>query len=166
MSREWELGPGVRAASLARSTVPDDACACLVVAPTALDTASLNKFLAADSGSLGVDVPVILLNAQLVDLTTGAMGLEGRTLTKRVSREFTDAYMLKTIQGGAITRSYPGNFAIWREDQSAVGGYAFVRGSTAKPNVADVAEELAGPVEGGPGLFKEISSFIKGLQRL
>jgi len=165
IAREWAPPPTVRPACIARFRVPDDATACLVVAPTALDAAALGALLNADAIASGA-VPLIVLNPQLVDMSTGALGLEGRALIKRMASELQDVFVLQTLPGAAITRTYPGNFAIWQEDRAAPGGFKFVRDDSKRPSAFSVSEELMQADSAAPGFIREIGQFIKGLQRL
>jgi hypothetical protein len=164
LAREWSPPPTVRTACLARYRLPDDAAACIVVAPTALDTKALDTLLSAEPIMSG-DVPVVVLNPQMVDLSTGALGLEGRNMLKRMASEFQDVFVLQTLHGAAITRAYPGKYVIWQEDAAASGGFKFVRDDTKRPTPFSVAEELYEDTS-TPGFLKEMGQFIRGLQRL
>jgi len=165
-AREWAPPPTVKCSCLARFKLPEEAVACLVVAPTALDTTALDALIKSE-GVVSSGVPIIVLNPQLIDLGTGALGLEGRALVKRLALEFADVYVLRTLQGAALTRVYPENYAVWQEDPSAEGGFRFVRDDPRRPSDFEIFEELAGDDDqSGLGFIKEISSFIKGLQRL
>lgn len=164
VAREWAPPPTVRCACISRFSLPEDAVACIVVAPTALDTGALGTLLSKDAIASGA-VPLIVLNPQLVDLATGALGLEGRTMLKRMSREFQDVFVLQTLPGAAITRTYPAKYAIWKEDEQAPGGFRFVRDDSKRPSAFSVSEELFQD-DSTPGFLKELGSFIKGLQRL
>jgi len=164
LKREWAAPDSVQFASLGRYKVPESAAACLIVAPTALDVTTLNKLIQSEE-VVSSGVPLIVLNPQLVDLTTGALGLEGRTVMKLMASQFQDVYVLKTLVGAALTRTYPGNYAIWREAPEADGGFSFVRDSLTRPSTMDIMDELTGEDE-SPGIFKEVGRFIKGLQSL
>lgn len=164
VTREWAPPPTVRCACISRYRVPDDASACIVVAPTALDTRPLEVLLNNDAIVSGA-VPLIVLNPQLVDMSTGALGLEGRNLLKRMASEFQDVFVLQTLPGAAITRTYPSKYAIWQEDEQAPGGFKFVRDDSRRPSAFAVAEELYQD-NSTPGFLKELGSFIRGLQRL
>lgn len=166
VTREWAPPPTVKCSCLARFKLPDEAVACLIVAPTALDTTALDALMNSEAVQSS-GVPLVVLNPQLVDLTTGALGLEGRNVVKRLAREFQDVYVLRTLPGAALTRVYPENYAVWQEDPSADGGFRLVRDDARRPSETGIMEELAGDDQGsGPGFLKEVKGFIKGLQSL
>lgn len=164
VAREWAPPPTVRCACIARYRVPEDAVACIVVAPTNLDTAALDALLNSDAIASG-NVPLIVLNPKMVDMATGALGLEGRNILKRMAAEFQDVFVLQTLPGAAITRVYPARYAIWQEDPEAAGGFRFVRDDSKRPTPFSVSEELFQD-DSTPGIFKELGAFIRGLQRL
>ncbi|KAJ1625468.1 hypothetical protein T492DRAFT_1039452 [Pavlovales sp. CCMP2436] len=164
VAREWAPPPTVHCASIARYRVPEDAVACIVVAPTSLDTGALDALLNSEPVMSG-NVPVIVLNPQLVNMNTGALGLEGRQMLKRMASEFPDVFVLQTLPGAAITRKYPDKYAIWQEDPEAPGGFRFVRDDPKRPSAFAISEELYEDTE-TPGWLKELKSLINSLQRL
>ena len=98
---------------------------------------------------------------------------------------FVDAlepcYYLRTLEWGALARTYPRPYSVWRQcglDEDVEGGYAFVKNYFSQPNdemLEELFDEVYGTNTGGPtdeadggggNLFDGIGKFIDAFQKL
>ena len=90
-------------------------------------------------------------------------------------------YYLRTLEWGALARTYPRPYSVWRQcglDEDVEGGYAFVTNFFAQPNdemLEELCDEVYGTNTGGPtdeadggggNLFAGIGKFIDAFQKL
>ena len=118
------------------------------------------------------DTLVLLFNPKLVDMQSTGYGLVGRDLRNMVETEFTPAFSLKSYPAGALYRTYPSPWAVWREDAVAAdgSGYTLSYSKLRRPSGDDIDEILAyeeedGGAEGGNPL-DGLGKFIKGFQAM
>lgn len=93
------------------------------------------------------------------------------TRRRRVSDTFTVPFALKSYPDGALFRTYPDGWSVWRQDVAAEGGYELTYSSSRRPSGEDVDEYLTPPSvpgEEGAGAnpLDGLASFIKGFQAL
>ncbi|EOD17694.1 hypothetical protein EMIHUDRAFT_209618 [Emiliania huxleyi CCMP1516] len=151
---QWELPRGTVVGSMGRVSLAVGASALVLVAPGATEVATVQRLLR--EGSVGL--PVLMLNPKLVDMQSTGYGLVGRELRSLVADTFEVAFCLKTLLGGALYRSYPNDWAVWREDAGAANGPALAR---ALPGI----EESPGG-GGGASFLDGFAKFVKGFQAM
>eukprot|EP00965_Chrysotila_dentata_P240407 6203689-Pleurochrysis_carterae.AAC.2 len=101
-------------------------------------------------------------------------GLVGRELRNLVATTFETAYCLRSFPGGALFRTFPGLYSVWREDAAAKGGYVPTYAGMRRPSGDEIDELLeppsvAGDDSGGKGasnFLDGFSKFVKGFQAM
>ena len=97
--------------------------------------------------------------------------MAGRLLRERLIDPLVNTYYLRTLQWGALTRTYPNAFSVWQEDEDAEGGYKLIRALDRLPSnpevedIYDIANGLANEKEGG-GPLDMLGDFVNGMMRL
>ena len=125
-----------------------------------------------------LDRPVMLLNPKLEDVAVVGIGYAARQLRDRFLSQIETCYYIRAIDGGALYRSYPGPWQIWRE--TAPEEYELLQDLSSRPSGEEIdrilyseadAEEGAAEV-GNPaskprkkGLFAELQQFLKALSQ-
>jgi len=178
--RDWKVGtasalvpPCARFASLSRDTPDSKDAALIFICPRASEVDALKKVLAWHEEKLGDEVPLIFINPDLVDMGVTGFGLAGRMLRESLINTLVPAYYLRTLEWGAVTRSYPLGFSTWLEDESAEGGYTLLDTRERLPNAEDL-DELYSSSAGGPGGGDEgggnflagFGKFVQGFGRI
>ena len=112
--------------------------------------------------------------------TTG-YGMAGRLFKERFVDALEPCYYLRTLEWGALARTYPRPYSVWRQcglDEDVEGGYAFVKNFFSQPNdgrLEELFDEVYGTNTGGPtdeadggggNLFDGIGKFIDAFQKL
>jgi len=84
------------------------------------------------------------------------------------------SYYLRTLEWGAVARSYPKAYSVHQADESAAGGYRLLTSSSKLPD-ADTLEEIyeennggGGNGDGGSGngFMDGFTKFVKGFQSI
>jgi hypothetical protein len=88
-----------------------------------------------DQGS----IPCIMLNADLINMDQG-YGVRARNIRKNLMATFITTYKLKTLSRGAVVREWPNRFTVWKEDQSAEGGYVSLQSVASDPSREELDE--------------------------
>ena len=165
------LWPDAGAAALARRDAPEMAAAIadfnqwtakadpdallLVVGPQPSD---YDAFMALCENHRGV---VVMLNGRLEDAAVG-IGSVARERRKGFVASWQQAYWLQPLEGGALMRSFPDDWALFRQDPD---GYRWLSSSVNRPNPETLAALLAG--EDPDGLKQQLGSvdrFLDGLR--
>ena len=165
------LWPDAGAAALARRDAPDMASAIadfnqwtskgdpdallLVVGPQPSD---YDAFMALCESHHGA---VVMLNGRLEDAAVG-IGSVARERRKGFVASWQQAYWLQPLEGGALMRSYPEDWMLFRQDPD---GYRWLSASANRPDPETAAALLAG--EDPDGLKQQLGSvdrFLDGLR--
>ena len=165
------LWPDAGAAALARRDAPEMAAAIadfnqwtakadpdallLVVGPQPSD---YDAFMALCENHRGA---IVMLNGRLEDAAVG-IGSVARERRKGFVASWQQAYWLQPLEGGALMRSFPDNWALFRQDPD---GYRWLSSSVKRPDPETLAALLAG--EDPDGLKQQLGSvdrFLDGLR--
>ena len=74
-----------------------------------------------------ISAQVALLNPYLVDMGTTGYGMAGRLFKERFVDALEPCYYLRTLEWGALARTYPRPYSVWRQcglEENVEGGYA------------------------------------------
>jgi len=168
---EAEVPPNVRVAGFPRDKLDDADGAVFCLCPRAPERDACEALVNACEDSLR---PIALLNPYLVDMGTTGFGMAGRMFKERLVDTLEPCYYLRTLDWGALARTYPKPYTVWREDADEADGYAFVRNYASAPN-DETLEELydevvgggGGDDAGGPGgLLDGLGKFIDAFQKM
>ena len=165
------LWPDAGAAALARRDAPEMAAAIadfnqwtakadpdallLVVGPQPSD---YDVFMALCENHRGA---IVMLNGRLEDAAVG-IGSVARERRKGFVASWQQAYWLQPLEGGALMRSFPDDWALFRQDPD---GYRWLSSSVHRPDPETLAALLAG--EDPDGLKQQLGSvdrFLDGLR--
>ena len=165
------LWPDAGAAALARRDAPEMAAAIadfnqwtakadpdallLVVGPQPSD---YDAFMALCENNRGA---IVMLNGRLEDAAVG-IGSVARERRKGFVASWQQAYWLQPLEGGALMRSFPDDWALFRQDPD---GYRWLSSSVNRPDPETLAALLAG--EDPDGLKQQLGSvdrFLDGLR--
>ena len=105
--------------------------------------------------------PVVMLNGRLEDAAVG-IGSVARERRRGFVATWLQAYWLQPLEGGALLRSYPKNWQLFRLDPD---GYRPLSSFETRPDPETIAAVLAG--EDPDGLkqqLKSVDRFLDGLQ--
>lgn len=133
----------------------------IVVAPTAVEVGAVEQ-LCNQAG----DVPVIIFNPRLEDVSIVGIGYAGRALRDRFLSTIEPCYYLRPLDDQvALTRFYPTPWQVWLEKE---GQWDVIAQEPLKPD----SERLDGIVAAAMGnagqkrsIFAELQSFIRALGR-
>ena len=165
------LWPDAGAAALARRDAPKMAAAIadfnqwtakadpdallLVVGPQPSD---YDAFMALCENHRGA---IVMLNGRLEDAAVG-IGSVARERRKGFVASWQQAYWLQPLEGGALMRSFPDDWALFRQDPD---GYRWLSSSVKRPDPETLAALLAGE---DPDGFKQqlgsVDRFLDGLR--
>ena len=142
---QWKLEtedarlPGnVRLAAFPRDQPEPEDSAFFVICPKAAEAAE-TELLINDVGR-SQKKPVVLLNPELVDMGTTGYGFAGRELKRRLLDDLLQVYYLRTLEWGAITKTYPQQFSVYADDPKT-GDYRLCKNSELLPD-ADMLEDI------------------------
>lgn len=175
--REWKVDdpavalvpPNVRLAAFPRDAIEDGDAAFFALCPRAPERDATEALVV---GASGTGRPVALLNPYLVDMGTTGFGMSGRMFKERLVDTLKPAYYLRTLDWGAVARTYPRAYALWKEDAAADGGYALVKRFDALPNDEDLEELYYAENSGGGGgdplsaALGELGKFVANFGKL
>jgi len=122
----------------------------------------------------------VFVNPQLVDMGVTGFGMAGRMLRERLLDGLEGCYYLRTLQWGALTRSYPNAYSLWEEDAEAQGGYTLMRTLPYLPSNPEVEDIYDAMSEGKlqtdefgneinrkpPSALDKFGDFVNGMMRL
>ena len=107
----------------------------LFCCPRASEAESVERILyGAESGRGDGLLMSVMLNPLLVDMGVTGFGMAGRRLRERLIDGLVPAYYLRTLPWGALTRVWPRLFTVWKEDESAEGGYTMIQAMDRLPS--------------------------------
>ncbi|KAL3932177.1 MAG: hypothetical protein SGBAC_010972 [Bacillariaceae sp.] len=113
----------------------------------------------------------VFVNPNLVDMGVTGFGMAGRQLRERLLDGLVDTYYLRTLQWGALTRTWPNAYTVWQEDENSEGGYKLIKQLPYLPanpeveDIYDIANGLMDEREGG-GVLDQLGDFMQGMMRL
>mmetsp|Transcript_4278 Transcript_4278/g.7844 ORF Transcript_4278/g.7844 Transcript_4278/m.7844 type:complete len:416 (+) Transcript_4278:334-1581(+) len=122
----------------------------------------------------------VFVNPNLVDMGVTGFGMAGRMLRERLLDGLEGTYYLRTLQWGALTRSWPKAYTLWEEDANAEGGYQLMRTLPYLPSNPEV-EDIYDAVSAGkmqvdelgnevgrkpPSALDKFGDFVQGMMRL
>mmetsp|Transcript_34132 Transcript_34132/g.78793 ORF Transcript_34132/g.78793 Transcript_34132/m.78793 type:complete len:261 (-) Transcript_34132:452-1234(-) len=114
----------------------------------------------------------VFINPNLVDMGVTGFGMAGRLLRERLLDGLPNVYYLRTLQWGALTRSWPKDFSVWQEDEISDGGYRLIKALNTLPtnpeveDIYDIENGLQDAPKDGFGLLNAIGDFAQGLMRM
>mmetsp|Transcript_2782 Transcript_2782/g.3143 ORF Transcript_2782/g.3143 Transcript_2782/m.3143 type:complete len:431 (+) Transcript_2782:145-1437(+) len=192
--RDWSAGNGIDMPSCvrfnacgSRSFTLDTSKDCLVFffCPKASESASVEEILQKtelthSQTNTTQQLMTIFVNPQLVDMGVTGFGMAGRMLRERLLDGLTGAYYLRTLQWGALTRSWPSAYSLWEETADAEGGYKLLRTLPylpTNPEVEDIYDEInSGKIQidengnqinkKGPSVLDQFADFVNGMMSL
>lgn len=160
--RDWE-GANSKATvvGLEQFEMSEDDVALLVVVPRASEVRKLAA-LVRNAG----DLPVIVVNPDLVDMGVTGLSLNARTLRTEVIDLFDSAYFLRVYPWGVLFRRYAEQWGVWVDDANETSGFRCVSLSKERPGGDRIEEILDADMaaSGDPGAGP-IAKAIKGFQR-
>ncbi|MEL7225362.1 MAG: DUF1995 family protein, partial [Cyanobacteria bacterium J06576_12] len=130
--RDWE-NPDFMIKGLGELSEPvdDDDDIYLVVNPSSVEVEIVESLCNA-----ALDRPVILLNPRLEDVSVVGIGYAARQLRDRFLSQIETCYYVRALDGGALYRSYPGPWQIWKE--IAPDQYELMQDLAARPSGEDI----------------------------
>ena len=138
----------------ARTEKPDSRLL-VAIAPSPADYEEFQELCETHAG------PVLMLNGRLEDAAVG-IGSVARERRKGFVASWQQAYWLQPLEGGALLRSYPDDWHLFRQDSD---GYRLINSSPDRPDPDTTAARLAG--EDPDGLKQQLSGvdrFLDGLR--
>ena len=167
VQQKWlEVDAATAVGSMPRANLAEGVELLLLVAPQATDSAAVQKLLAQIEERAPATL-ALLVNPTLVNLQSTGYGLVGRELRTMVQETFAVCYALASYPTGALFRSYPGAWTLWRGDDAADGsGYVLEWSGGAPPSGDEVAERLSAADEQDSGFLGGLGAFIKGFQAM
>ncbi|MEM9150932.1 MAG: DUF1995 family protein, partial [Cyanobacteria bacterium P01_F01_bin.3] len=130
--RDWD-NPDFTIRGLGELSEPVDADDDLymVVNPSSVEVATVESLCNA-----ACDRPVVLLNPKLEDVAVVGIGYAARQLRDRFLSQIETCYYIRALDGGALYRSYPGPWQIWKE--TAPEEYELLQDLSARPSGEDI----------------------------
>jgi len=137
--RDWtaHVPPCVEFASCGGVQVSDTSKDAIVIfcCPRASEAESVEGILYGAESCRGDGLLMsVMLNPILVDMGVTGFGMAGRRLRERLIDGLVPAYYLRTLPWGALTRVWPRLFTVWKEDESAEGGYTMIQAMDRLPS--------------------------------
>jgi len=192
--RDWSAGNGVDMPSCvrfnacgSRTFTLDTSKDCLVFffCPKASESASVEEILQKTEmthslSNATIPLMTVFVNPVLVDMGVTGFGMAGRMLRERLLDGLTCAYYLRTLQWGALTRSWPSAYSLWEEEVDSEGGYKLLRTLPylpTNPEVEDIYDEInSGKIQidefgnqinkKGPSVLDQFADFVNGMMSL
>lgn len=177
---QWKVGQNeslvpanVRLAGFPRDKVQDDDAAIFVICPKASEATATERLV--ETAAETMDTPVAILNPELVDMGTTGYGLAGRMLKQRLLDNMLPIFCLRTLEWGALVKTYPMPYSVYQADDAEPGGYRYLKSSKTLPNGEDleeIYEEFNPPLEdeNGGNPFSQaadgLGKFIQGFSKL
>ena len=152
----------------------------LVVNPSSIEVEKVEALC-----NEAMDRPVVLLNPRLEDLAVVGIGYAARQLRERFLSQIETCYYVRSLDGAALYRCYPGPWQLWKE--TAPDEYEHMQDFASRPSGEDIdrilySEESAvtGSAAGNEasenagsqpqksrkkGLFAELQQFLRALSQ-
>lgn len=86
--------------------------------------------------------PYIILNSRLGEGGAVGIGLVGRQLRSRFLSTLETVFHLQPVEGGAVYRSYPSNWQVWKENAQDAEGYSLVSERGSRPTAEELSLDL------------------------
>ena len=132
------------------------------------------------TNAAAIPLLTVFVNPNLVDMGVTGFGMAGRMLRERLIDPLEQTYYLRTLQWGALTRSWPKAFSLWEEDANAEGGYTLMRTLPYLPSNPEVEDIYDAVSEGKiqvdefgnqinrkpPSALDKFGDFVNGMMRL
>lgn len=139
--------------------------------PKASESSAVEEILQRTEAQANNLKATIFVNPNLVDMGVTGFGLSGRLLRERLIEPLQYTYYLRTLQWGALTRTWPRAYSVWQEDESAAGGYRLIKTLDrlpTNPEVEDIYDIENGLMEErqGGGFLDQLGDFVNGMMRL
>lgn len=138
--------------------------AVLVVVPRASEVEKLSELV----NSAG-DVPVIVVNPDLVDMGVTGLSLNARKLRTSVIDKFDSAYFLRVFSWGVLFRKYPQQWGIWVDDVTEACGFRCVTMLDSRPGTIQIEEileaEFSASGDDMGQAVNPLSKALRGFQR-
>ena len=84
----------------------------------------------------------IILNSRLGEAGAVGIGLVGRQLRSRFLSTLEPVFYLQPVEGGALYRSYPSNWQVWKENAHEAEGYSLVSERGTRPTTEELSGDL------------------------
>jgi Domain of unknown function (DUF1995) len=139
--------------------------------PKASESDSVEKILQETESKASNLQLTVFVNPILVDMGVTGFGMAGRLLRERLIDPLPNAYYLRTLPWGALTRVWPREFSVWQEDENEDGGYRLIRTLPKLPSnpevedIYDVENGLMDKKKTG-GVLDQLGDFVNGMMRL
>ncbi|CAN8068495.1 unnamed protein product, partial [Agarophyton chilense] len=134
------------------------AVAVAVVAPRASEVEALRQVA---ERVLNAGVPLVVLNADLVDMGVTGLSLNARQLRKNLLDSFETGFVLRLVGGGALIREWPDAWELWEEHGD---GFRWKTRFDAAPSAEQMDEALFG-ASGGKSLLQRVRNFLEVYMR-
>lgn len=133
----------------------------ILVSPTAVEVTPIEQLCNAAG-----EIPVILLNPRLEDISIVGIGYAGRVLRERFLKTIEPCYYLRPLdEQTALTRFYPQPWQLWLEKS---GTWERVAEEQDKPDSEKLEELLAkasGNPQKKPSVFSGLQQFLRALSQ-
>jgi Domain of unknown function (DUF1995) len=139
--------------------------------PKASEAESVEKILKETESKATKLQLTVFVNPILVDMGVTGFGMAGRLLRERLIDPLPNAYYLRTLPWGALTRVWPREFSVWQEDENQDGGYRLIRTLPKLPSnpevedIYDIENGLMDKKKTG-GVLDQLGDFVNGMMRL
>jgi len=139
--------------------------------PKAAESGDVEKLLMKTETTASNLRLTVFVNPNLVDMGVTGFGMAGRMLRERLLDGLVDTYYLRTLQWGALTRTWPNAYSVWQEDADSEGGYKLIKTLPYLPanpeveDIYDIANGLMDERESG-GVLDQLGDFMQGMMRL
>lgn len=91
-----------------------------MICPSAVDVEAMEQIIDRVSPFLSNSArPVILVNANLVDMGATGLGFNARQLRQRLLNTFETVYFLRVYIPGVLVRQYPFEWSVWLDTASS-----------------------------------------------
>eukprot|EP00591_Stephanopyxis_turris_P013378 CAMPEP_0195520910 /NCGR_PEP_ID=MMETSP0794_2-20130614/17615_1 /TAXON_ID=515487 /ORGANISM="Stephanopyxis turris, Strain CCMP 815" /LENGTH=401 /DNA_ID=CAMNT_0040650353 /DNA_START=108 /DNA_END=1313 /DNA_ORIENTATION=- len=114
----------------------------------------------------------VFVNPILVDMGVTGFGMAGRMLRERLLDGLVQTYYLRTLQWGALARTWPRLFTVWQEDENEEGGYRLIKTLERQPSnpevedIYDIENGLMNEQKDGFGFLNALGDFVNGMTKL
>jgi Domain of unknown function (DUF1995) len=132
-----------------------------IVAPRASEVEDLERAVLQ-----AADLPVVVVNPDLVDMGVTGLSLNARMLRERVIDSFETTYYLKVFGWGVLLRAYPGEWGVWADDAAEASGFRCLATFADRPSNERIEEVLDaeaddGAAPAGGDWMRRLSRFMK-----
>ncbi|PXF47140.1 hypothetical protein BWQ96_03082 [Gracilariopsis chorda] len=154
--RDWRSECTLRVGALDDAVQLHDVKLVMVVAPSASEVGALVRVAqrAVEDGT-----PLMMLNADLVDMGVTGLSLNARRLRAQLIDSFENAFMLRMVRGGVLLRQWPGDWSVWGE--SGDDGYRFVSSFESIPDADALDGALFAGGDGSEGVLSKLQRFLR-----